>query len=248
MRTFVVLCCALMLPVNAVLADETRMLADELSNAPNRSDDDKARDAQRKPAQVLMFLGLRSDDTVLDIWSSGGWYSEVLSIAVGPDGKVLSQNSPAVLAFRDGYYDQALSARLDGDRLPNVERINTTVAEAGITPASIDFALTALNFHDVYDRQGKEGAAEFLTSLFDALKPGGTLGLIDHVGNPDADNTSLHRIEPSLVDEVAVEAGFIIEAKSDLLAHPEDDHTKGVFDPTLRGDTDRFILRLRKPE
>jgi len=248
MRTFLALCCALMLPVNAVLADETRMLADELSNAPNRSDDDKARDAQRKPAQVLMFLGLRSDDTVLDIWSSGGWYSEVLSIAVGPDGKVLSQNSPAVLAFRDGYYDQALSARLDGDRLPNVERINTTVAEAGITPASIDFALTALNFHDVYDRQGKEGAAEFLTSLFDALKPGGTLGLIDHVGNPDADNTSLHRIEPSLVDEVAVEAGFIIEAKSDLLAHPEDDHTKGVFDPTLRGDTDRFILRLRKPE
>jgi predicted methyltransferase len=153
-----------------------------------------------------------------------------------------------VLAFRDGYYDQALSARLDGDRLPNVERINTTVAEAAITPASIDFAFTALNFHDVYNRQGKEGAAEFLASVFAALKPGGTLGLIDHVGDADADNTSLHRIEPSLVDEVAVETGFIIEAKSDLLAHPEDDHTKGVFDPTLRGDTDRFVLRLRKPE
>jgi predicted methyltransferase len=237
-----------MLPVNTVIADETRMLAGELTSAPGRSDDDKARDAQRKPDQVLTFLGLRSGDTVLDIWSSGGWYTEVLSIVVGPEGKVLSQNSPAVLAFRDGYYDQALSARLDGGRLPNVERINTTVAEAGITPASVDFAFTALNFHDVYNRQGKESAAEFLASIFDALKPGGTLGLIDHVGNPDADNTSLHRIEPSLVDEIAVEAGFIIEAKSDLLAHPDDDHTRGVFDPTLRGDTDRFILRLRKPE
>ena len=224
------------------------MLGGELANAPNRSDDDKVRDAQRKPDQVLTFLGLRSGDTVLDIWSSGGWYTEVLSIVVGPEGKVLSQNSPAVLAFRDGYYDQALSVRLDGDRLPNVERINTTVAEAGITPASVDFAFTALNFHDVYNRQGKEGAAEFLASVFDALKPGGTLGLIDHVGDADADNTSLHRIEPSLVDEVAVEAGYIIEAKSDLLAHAEDDHTKIVFDPTLRGDTDRFILRLRKPE
>ena len=224
------------------------MLGGELANAPNRSDDDKVRDAQRKPDQVLTFLGLRSGDTVLDIWSSGGWYTEVLSIVVGPEGKVLSQNSPAVLAFRDGYYDQALSVRLDGDRLPNVERINTTVAEAGITPASVDFAFTALNFHDVYNRQGKEGAAEFLAAIFDALKPGGTLGLIDHVGDADADNTSLHRIEPSLVDEVAVEAGFIIEAKSDLLAHAEDDHTKIVFDPTLRGDTDRFILRLRKPE
>ena len=224
------------------------MLGGELANAPNRSDDDKVRDAQRKPDQVLTFLGLRSGDTVLDIWSSGGWYTEVLSIVVGPEGKVLSQNSPAVLAFRDGYYDQALSVRLDGDRLPNVERINTTVAEAGITPASVDFAFTALNFHDVYNRQGKEGAAEFLAAIFDALEPGGTLGLIDHVGDADADNTSLHRIEPSLVDEVAVEAGFIIEAKSDLLAHAEDDHTKIVFDPTLRGDTDRFILRLRKPE
>jgi predicted methyltransferase len=237
-----------MLPVNAAMADETRMLGGELANAPNRSDDDKVRDAQRKPDQVLTFLGLRSGDTVLDIWSSGGWYTEVLSIVVGPEGKVLSQNSPAVLAFRDGYYDQALSARLGGDRLPNVERINTTVAEAGITPASVDFAFTALNFHDVYNRQGKEGAAEFLASVFDALKPGGTLGLIDHVGDADADNTSLHRIEPSLVDEVAVEAGYIIEAKSDLLAHAEDDHTKIVFDPTLRGDTDRFVLRLRKPE
>ena len=248
MKTLLVLCCALMLPVNAVVADEARMLADELTNAPGRSDDDKARDAQRKPDQVLTFLGLRSGDTVLDIWSSGGWYSEVLSIVVGPEGKVLSQNSAGVLAFRDGYYDQLLSARLDGDRLPNVERINAAVAEAGITPASVDFAFTALNFHDVYNRQGKEGAAEFLASIFDVLKPGGTLGLIDHVGNPDADNTSLHRIEPSLVDEVAVEAGFIIEAKSDLLAHPDDDHTRGVFDPTLRGDTDRFIVRLRKPE
>lgn len=248
MRMLLVLCCALMLPAHTVLADEARMLADELTNAPGRSDDDKARDAKRKPAQVLMFLGLRSGDTVLDIWSSGGWYTEVLSIAVGPEGKVLSQNPAAVLAFRDGYYDQALSARLDGNRLPNVERINAAVTEAALTPASIDVAFSALNFHDVYNRQGKEGAAEFLASIFDALKPGGTLGLIDHVGSPGADNTSLHRIEPSLVDEVAIEAGFIIEAKSDLLAHPDDDHTRGVFDPTLRGDTDRFILRLRKPE
>ncbi len=248
MRTLLVLCCALMLPFSAVVADETRMLADELSNAPNRSDDDKARDAQRKPAQVLMFLGLRSGDTVLDIWSSGGWYTEVISIAVGPEGKVLSQNSAGVLAFRDGYYDQLLSARLDGGRLENVERINAAVSEAALTPASIDFAFTALNFHDIYNRQGKEAAAEFLAAIFNALKPGGTLGLIDHVGNPGADNTSLHRIEPSLVDEVVVEAGYIIEAKSDLLAHAEDDHTRGVFDPTLRGDSDRFILRLRKPE
>lgn len=205
----------LLLPVATVCADESRMLADELANAPGRSEQDKARDVQRKPDQVLMFLGLRAGDTVLDIWSSGGWYTEVLSIAVGPEGKVYAQNSQAVLSFRDGYYDKALSARLAGGRLANVERVNAAVADMDLSPGSVDFAFTALNFHDVYNRQGKEAAAGFLAAL---------------------------------VDAVVAESGFIVEARSDLLAHPEDDHTKGVFDPSLRGETDRFILRLRKPE
>jgi len=248
LTTMIALLGLLAAPLGNAVADEGRMLADELANAPGRSDEDKARDAQRKPDQVLMFLGLRSGDTVLDIWASGGWYSEVLSIAVGPEGKVYAQNSPGVLAFRDGYYDKAIGERLAGDRLPNVERINASVAESGLAPASVDFAFTALNFHDVYNRQGREGAAEFLEAVLNVLKPGGTLGLIDHVGDAGADNTSLHRIEPTLVNEAAIEAGFFVEAASDLLAHPEDDHTRGVFDPTLRGDTDRFIYRLRKPE
>lgn len=247
-RTTITLLILLVFSPATTFADEGRMLADELTNAPGRSDEDKARDAQRKPDQVLTFLGLRAGDTVLDIWSSGGWYTEVLSIAVGPEGTVYSQNSPAVLNFREGYYDKLLTARLADGRLANVERVDSTVAGMDVTPGSIDVAFTALNFHDVYNRQGEEEAAEFLGSVFDLLKPGGTLGLIDHVGDPGADNTSLHRIEPALVDAVAEQAGFIIEAKSDLLAHPEDDHTRGVFDPTLRGDTDRFILRLRKPE
>ena len=243
-----VLVCLLLLPLGVAVADESRMLADELANAPGRSDEDKARDAQRRPDQVLMFLGLRRGDTVLDLWASGGWYTEVLSIAVGPDGKVYSQNAPVVLAFGEGYYDEQISARLASNRLPNVERVNVAVGDMDLPPGRVDFAFTALNFHDVYNRQGREAAVEFLASILDLLKPGGTLGLIDHVGAPDADNTSLHRIEPRLVEEAAEEAGFIVEAKSDLLAQPEDDLTRGVFDPTLRGDTDRFILRLRKPE
>ena len=247
-KSTIALLALLALPLGASVADEGRMLADELANAPGRSEEDKARDAQRKPDQVLTFLGVRSGDTALDIWASGGWYTEVLAIAVGPDGKVYAQNSPAVLNFRDGYYEDLISNRLAGGRLPNVERLNSTVADAEITPGSIDFAFTALNFHDIYNRQGKEGAAEFLAAVFDVLKPGGTLGVIDHVGDAGADNASLHRIEPARVEEVAAEVGFIVEAKSDLLAHPDDDRTRSVFDPTLRGDTDRFVLRLRKPE
>ena len=229
-------------------ADESRMLADELANAPGRSDEDKARDADRKPDQVLAFLGVRKGDTVLDIWASGGWYTEVFSIAVGPDGKVLSQNSPTILAFRDGRYDRLLSERLAGNRLPNVERIDQAVVDADILPGSVDVAFTALNFHDIYNGPGRDSAAAFLAALLELLKPGGTLGIIDHVGDPDADNTALHRIDPAIVEQLIDESGFILEAKSDLLAHPEDDHTKGPFDPALRGHTDRFIFRVRKPE
>jgi predicted methyltransferase len=247
-KTTIALLAFLALPLGVATADESRMLADELTNAPGRSDEDKARDAQRKPDQVLTFLGIRAGDTVLDIWAAGGWYTEVLSIAVGPDGKVYSQNPQAVLNFSDGRYDKQLTARLADGRLANVERVDAAAVELDITPASVDFAFSALNFHDVYNRQGEEAAGEFLVAIFDLLKPGGTLGLVDHVGDAGADNTSLHRIELSLVEGAATAAGFIIEAQSDLLAHPEDDHTRGVFDPTLRGHTDRFILRLRKPE
>lgn len=230
------------------IADEAGMLSGELANAPGRSEEDKARDAQRKPDQVLTFLGLRAGDTVLDMWASGGWYTEVLSIAVGPDGRVYSQNGPQVLQFRDGHYDKLLTARLAGDRLSNVTRLDETVTESSLAPGSVDFVMTALNFHDIYNRQGAEAAGALLTAILDLLKPGGTLGLIDHVGNADADNAALHRIEPALVRSAAIEAGFIVEAESDLLADANDDHTKMVFNETIRGKTDRFILRLRKPE
>jgi len=247
-RIAIVLSCVFLLPMDMAVAEESGMLAGELANTPGRSDEDKARDIQRSPGQVLTFLGLRSGDTVLDVWASGGWYTEVLSIAVGPEGRVYSQNAPQVLLFSDGFYDKALTARLADSRLPNVVRLDEEVVNPSLSPQSVDFVMTALNFHDVYNRQGAEAAGTFLEAILNVLKPGGTLGLIDHVGNADADNAALHRIEPSLVRTAAMNAGFIIEAESDLLAHPEDDHSKGVFDPLVRGNTDRFVLRLRKPE
>jgi len=236
-----------LLPAGAVLADESGMLAGELANAPERSDEDKARDIHRKPGQVLNFLGLREGDTVLDIWAASGWYTEVLSVAVGPDGKVYSQNPAGVLAFNDGAYDKALTARLADGRLENVVRLDEAVADTTLAPESVDFAVTALNFHDVYNREGRDAAVAFLEAILGVLKPGGTLGLIEHVGNAGADNTALHRIDSDLVRTAATDAGFIIEAESDLLAHPDDDHTRMVFDPSVRGNTDRIILRLRKP-
>ena len=223
------------------------LFATGIANASDRSDEDKARDMHRKPAEVLEFLGLKPGDTVVDIWASGGWYTEVLSNAVGDEGHVYSQNAPSVLQFGEGVYDKALTERLAGGRLGNVERIDVALAESSIAENSVDFAITALNFHDVYNGNGAEAAVEFMASVYAVLKPRGVFGVIDHAGNADADNSGIHRIDPELAKAAATEVGFIVEAESDLLSHPDDDHTKMVFDPTLRGETDRFILRLRKP-
>lgn len=223
-------------------ADELRAALD---NA-DRPEADKARDAGRKPADVVTFLGFEEGMTVMDVIAAGGYYTEVLSVAVGDDGTVYAQNPAVVLQFRDGANDKALTERLAGDRLPNVVRLDREFTDIGLDPASLDGAITALNFHDVYNGD-PEAAVGMLQAINALLKPGGVLGIIDHAGVAGADNASLHRIEKDKVIEAAQEAGFELAGDSDLLRNPEDDHTQMVFAPGLRGNTDRFLLKLVKP-
>lgn len=210
--------------------------------APERSADNKARDAARKPIETVQFLGIETGDTVVDMLATGGWFTEVLSAAVGPRGKVYMQN-PAFLVPKD---EPALLKRLG-----NVEPVHTSLAAAGVT-GKADAAITAMNLHDVYngyaDQAGGEPAAvAFLQSIYGALKPGGVLGLIDHVGIAGQDNKTLHRMLPQQARDALTKAGFTIEAESAILANPADDHTKGVFDPSLGRATDQFMFRARKP-
>ena len=232
------------LPAAEPMAAPTDLSASLASDA--RSEEDRARDAGRKPVQVLEFLGIEPGMAVIDLMAAGGWYSEVLSHAVGPDGSVTAQNPPWMLAFRDGFYGNALSERI-GERLSNVTKLDATWAELGAIDARYDAAMSALNFHDAYYLESPEAAAEMMSVVYGILKPGGIFGVIDHVGNPGGDNSSLHRIDKDLVVEIATAAGFVVEAESDLLANPADDHTQGVFSEGIRGQTDRFLLRLRKP-
>ena len=222
-------------------------LASAIANIPGRSEEDAARDAGRKPAEVLAFLGLEPGMTVLDQYASGGWYTEVLSAAVGPTGRVIAQNSPRLLAMRDGAYEKAISARLADGRLANVERLDKALGELGLQADSLDMAFTALNFHDLYYLMSPEAAAAALAEVYAALKPSGVLGIIDHYGAPDGDNKSLHRIDPQIVRDMATQAGFVVEAESGILHHHSDDLSTMVFDPAVRGKTHRFVLRLRKP-
>lgn len=211
-----------------------------------RSEADRARDAARKPAEVVAFLGIAEGMTVLDVFSAGGWYAEVLSRAVGPEGTVYAQNTEFLLSMRDGANEKAMTARLADGRLPNVQRLDREMDALGLAPDSVDVAVLALNFHDIYNRGGLDGALGFLGRIHTVLKPGGVLGLIDHHGAAGNDNAALHRVEKARVLEVIEASPFVLEAESDVLANPDDDLSAMVFAPEIRGKTSRFLLRLRK--
>jgi predicted methyltransferase len=219
-------------------------LATALASA-DRPAADKARDADRKPAELMQFFGVKPGMTTVDIIALGGYVTEVLSVAVGPNGKVYAQNPPVALQLREGLYAKE---RLANNRLPNVVRVDGDLpATSQIAPGSVDVAITMMNYHDVRNRS-PEVAVGFLKAVHTMLKPGGVLGVTDHVGNDGADNAALHRIPKHFLIEDAKAAGFTIDGESDVLKHTADDHTKLVFDPTLRGKTDQFAVRLRKPK
>jgi len=208
--------------------------------AEERPAEEKERDASRMPAEVLNFVGIGEGMTVLEAIAGGGWYTEVLSAAVGPEGMVYSQNAAR---FQERVGEMA-AAR--AERLGNVEVIYTEGTAIPL-PAEADAAFTALNLHDMANR-GDEVGLGFLGAIYDALTPGGVLGITDHVGVAGQDNAELHRMEASKARELITQAGFVIEEESDILMNPDDDHTLRVFDPAIQGATDRMLFRARKPE
>ena len=208
--------------------------------AEERPAEEMERDASRMPAEVLNFVGIGEGMNVLEAIAGGGWYTEVLSAAVGPEGMVYSQNA-ARFQQRVG-----AMAAARAERLGNVEVIYTEGTAIDL-PVEADAAFTALNLHDMANR-GDEAGLGFLGGIYDALRPGGVFGLVDHVGIEGQDNANLHRMETSRARDLIAQAGFVIEEESDILMNPEDDHTLRVFDPAIQGATDRMLFRARKPE
>jgi predicted methyltransferase len=208
--------------------------------APARPAEDKERDAVRKPIETVQFLGIETGDTVIDVIAAGGWFTEVLSAAVGPTGKVLAQN-PDFFVSREGF---AASEKARHDRLGNVQAVHGELAANGVT-AQADAAITALNLHDIYGQGGEAAAVAFAKGVYDALKPGAVFGVIDHAGIAGQNNAQFHRIELENARDVLTKAGFRIEAESNILANPADDHTKPVRD--MARHTDQFLIRARKP-
>lgn len=225
------------------LKSERIAATEKLLDDPKRPD--SARDAGRKPAQVIEFLGIKEGMTMLDLWAAGGYYTEVLSKVVGPGGKVYSQNTKFLLEMRDGVNEKTLSSRLADDRLANVERVNMDIRDLKFEPGSLDGAMLVLNFHDIANRS-EEAVIGTLRLVAGFLKPDGFIGLIDHIGTDGNDNAKLHRIKKSRVLAAIEKAGLKVSAESDVLLNGEDDHTKSVFHPDVRGKTDRFLLKVTR--
>lgn len=224
------------------VADLAERLGDE-----RRPAADRERDPGRKPAEVLAFLGVGEGMRVMDVIAAGGYYTEVLSLAVGKKGKVYAQNPPAVLKFRNGANAKALKARLAKRRLRNVVRMDKELSDVKVKAGSLDAAITALNFHDVFHRGGMSGAIGFSKAVLNLLKPGGVFGVVDHEGKPGQDNKKLHRMEVKDALEALLVAGFQIEETSDLLRNSDDDMETFVFDAGVRGKTSRFLIKAVKP-
>lgn len=225
--------------------------ADAVAN-PARSDTDRERDAKRKPAQVLAFMRIAPGMTVLDMFSGGGYYSELLSYVVGENGSVVSHSNEAYLSFVG---DDFKAHHADG-RLPNVDVLMAENNELDLEADRFDAILLILAFHDIYHVAPEHGwpridGERMLAELFKSLKPGGIVGIVDHfaeAGAPRETGNTVHRIDPGIVIADMQAAGFRLDAKSDLLRNMNDDYSKIVFDPELRGRTDRFVLRFVKPE
>ena len=208
-----------------------------------------ALDASRKPTEVLTFMGLKPGMKAFDLLTGTGYYAEIIGRAVGPKGSVIAY-SPA------NYNPEPIKAAFATltPRVPNVRLVNNP-AEA-FMPNSFDFAMIHLNYHDFYFESEKFNIPRtdpdvVLKTLYATMKPGGIVAVIDHVG-PAGDTRAIvdkvHRIDPETVKADFKRAGFVLEAQSDLLRTPADDHSKNVFDPAIRGKTDRFAFRFRKPK
>lgn len=233
---------ALSLAGAAVLAGCATVVPDYaafLAN-PARPATDTVRDADRKPGEMMAFAGIKPGTLVAELVPGGGYYTRLLSLAVGPSGHVYTYGlrvNPAVAAW-------AMTN-------PNVTE---GIAGAGtpIAPIPVDVVWTTLNYHDLKNSKvgDRDTAAVTNDAAFKALKPGGVYLINDHQtakGLGTTQTATLHRIEDVAVIREVEAAGFKLDGRSAILAHAGDDHTLKVVESGIRGKTDQFVLRFRKP-
>jgi predicted methyltransferase len=216
-----------------------------------RPDSDTTRDADRKPEQTLAFSGIKPGDQVADYVADSGYFTRLFSSVVGSKGHVYAVEPTAFFKYQS--FLKAV-AELQGYAVahPNVT-VTTAAALEGLKfPEKLDLFWISQNYHDLHDEfMGPVDTAAFNKAVYSALKPGGFYVILDHsaaLGARANVTETLHRIESSTVRREVEAAGFKFDSESSILANPADPRTAKVFDQTIRGHTDQFILKFRKPK
>ena len=232
--------------IAAALADGSRPAADVQA------------DHDRRPADLLEFAGIKSGDKVADLIPGGGYFTRLFRDLVGPQGHVYAVVPASVAAAAPQKLDP-IKQLIDGEGDRNVSLVVRPYDDLGVD-ASLDVVWTSQNYHDVYGEvgayavaglSGANATAKLDAAAFKALKPGGVYIVVDHAakaGDGGKDAKTLHRIEAATVIEQAKAAGFVLDSRSDVLANREDDHSKPVFAAEIKGHTDKFVLKFRKPK
>jgi predicted methyltransferase len=217
----------------------------------NRPDTDKQRDANRRPAETLAFAGVKPGDQIAELLPGGGYFTRIFSKIVGPGGHVYAlvpAPSPNAPVDQPDFAARVKAIAAD----PNYSNLSVVIEPFNQlkAPVPVDLVWTSQNYHDMHNFPGLD-VAVFNQMVFDALKPGGIYLVLDHAAEPGSgarDTATLHRIDAETVKKEVQAAGFVFVGGSDLLHQPGDSHAVKVFDPSIRGKTDQFILKFRKPQ
>lgn len=253
-QTVLALVLALALP-SIALAQVSNLHSGAIAASVEKAVRDPARsadvpeDARRKVALVMTFAEVKPGQKILELIPGSGYFTRVFSAIVGDSGHVFTV-WPNEYAKVDGE-DVASSKKLAAN--PHYANVSvlTQPADQLSSPEPVDLVFTSQNYHDYPDKfMGKVDPAVLNKQVFAALKPGGLWVIIDHVapaGSGMADTDTLHRIDPAIVRKQVQAAGFVFDGESNALRNPADPHTIKVFDKSIRGHTDQFIYRFRKP-
>jgi predicted methyltransferase len=213
---------------------------------PRRPQADRDRDALRHPAEIMAFAGVQPGWRIADVGPGGGYYTRLFSVAVGESGRVYAIDRPNAAP------DRPRAILAVAPQYPNV-----TVLQAGYqgwnTGEPLDAVFVSQIYHDWFYPQLGLDVPALNRAIFDALKPGGVYVIIDHAAvaghtintaDPQAD---IHRIDQAQVIREVIDAGFVLDEESSVLRNPDDNRSLRVFEGDIRGRTDQFVLRFRKP-
>lgn len=254
MKKLTLLASAAMLTIAACAhtpaATETADMAVAELSTENRSEEDLAKDAARKPAETLAFTSIAPGDTVLELEAGGGYFTAILANAVGASGTVYMQNPAGFDAFWGG----GDPPRLAG--LPeHVSYVRSNFDDfSAVADASVDVVTWMQGPHEIwYTPKGAPGPLGDKETTFSeiarVLKPGGVFIALDHAaptGSPESTGGDTHRIDPNHIDKLAASKGLTKTDSSDIFLNSEDDMTLNVFEPSVRGKTTQFLIKYKK--